>query len=90
MSAHARPGADPAMVMHAVEAVRTLLVGLEGPGVDDAEYPHATGPVPPRPASAHPAAPTPLPVAAPRPPLVNDLAPPRPADVEPRRIAVPR
>ncbi|MFD6530849.1 LysR family transcriptional regulator [Streptomyces sp. NPDC060184] len=42
MSAHARPGADPAMVMHAVEAVRSLLVGLEQPGVD---APH--GPYPP-------------------------------------------
>ncbi|MGW4233397.1 LysR family transcriptional regulator [Streptomyces sp. NPDC004980] len=30
MSAHARAGADPAMVMHAVEAIRSLLVELDG------------------------------------------------------------
>ncbi|MFE4690172.1 LysR substrate-binding domain-containing protein [Streptomyces sp. NPDC056749] len=37
MSAHARPGADPAMVMHAVEAIRSLLVELDvsGAGADD-------------------------------------------------------
>ncbi|MFJ2645685.1 LysR substrate-binding domain-containing protein [Streptomyces sp. NPDC087420] len=41
MSAHARPGADPAMVMHAVEAVRSLLVEL------DVHQPAASSAAPP-------------------------------------------